>query len=90
MEEIHLICAMVQYWAVVNCEFVKSRTIEVTGNFLICRLLKTDTHIITHVMNRSELYGLHSRRHLKCLTVRNIQHVQLSFQVYGTTMFNRK
>jgi len=53
MEGNHLICARGQYWVVVNCELVKCLTIEETGNFLISRLLKTDTHTITHVMYRT-------------------------------------
>jgi hypothetical protein len=53
MEGIHLVCARVQYWVVVNSELVKSLTIEETGNFLTSRVLETDTHIITHVIYRT-------------------------------------
>jgi len=56
----------------------------------ISRLLNTDTHIITHVIYRSWPYGQHSRRYLKCLTLKNIQHALLSFQVHDTIIFNRK
>jgi len=55
MEGIHLACSRVQYRAVVNSELreVNTLNIEETVNFLISRLLKTDSHKITHVLHPS-------------------------------------
>lgn len=55
MEAIHLAWSRVQYRAAVNSELriVNNLNIEETVNFLIRPLLKTDAHIITHVMYRS-------------------------------------
>jgi len=49
MEVVNLACILVQYRAFVNSELVNSLTVEKTGNFLIRRLLKTDSYVITHV-----------------------------------------
>jgi len=68
--EIHWSSTRVQYRAAVNCELVNTLTLEKTGNFLICRLLKTDSYVITHVMYRSEQFKTLS----KCLTVKCIQY----------------
>jgi len=86
MEGIHLACTSVQYRAAVNCELFNTLIVEKTENFLICRLLKTHTHIFTHVTYRSEQYRLHS----KWSTVKNFQHALLSIQVHDTAMFNWK
>jgi hypothetical protein len=55
MEGIHLAWSRVQYRAVVNSELrvVNTLNIEQTLNFLISQLLKTDSHIITHVLRPS-------------------------------------
>jgi len=50
MEGFHLACVRVQYRAALNCELVNTLTVERTGNFLIRRLVKNDSHIIKHVM----------------------------------------
>ena len=71
---IHLVCARVQYGVAVNCELIKNLTLQKTGNFLIRQLLKTDCHIITHVMYRKKQYGLYSRCYLKYLTVEHVLH----------------
>jgi len=65
----------VQYRAVVNSVLVTTPTVEKTGNFLIRRLFKTYSYIITQVMYLSEQIGLNSRSYPKCLTVKNFEHV---------------
>jgi hypothetical protein len=88
MEGIYLASSMVRYRAVVNSELFHNMTVEKTGDFLIRQWLKTDSHIITHVMYRFKQYGLHSRRYLKCLTVKDIQNALLNFQVHDTTILH--
>ena len=75
------------YHAVLNSELANTLNVEKTGNFLIRRLLQTYSHIITHVMYRSEKYGLHSRHYLN-FDSENFQQAYNSFQVHDTTMFN--
>ena len=74
MKWIHLAWTRVHYHTVVNSELFKTLTIEKKGNFFIRQLLKTDSHIMTHVVYRSRQYGLHSRCYLKYLTVKHVLH----------------
>jgi hypothetical protein len=69
MERIHWAWTTVQYRADVNSELVKNLTVEKTANVLIVQLLNTDSHISTHIIYRSEQYGLQSKGYLKCLTM---------------------
>jgi hypothetical protein len=48
MEGIQLVCTRVKYRAAVNSELLITLTVQRTGNFLIRRLLKIDSHVGHH------------------------------------------